>query len=344
MDRWVKNLTLTLGSRYTLDTKHFTGQTAVYGAGAVAACGGSPYGLDPSCAGPTGTTTQYPQQSAHWYNFSPKVTLSYKVADALLYATFSKGYASGVYNVTSPSNPGPAAPETLTDYELGVKSVWFDGRLRVNASAYLYSFQNLQVEVVNFGAEGSTTTLQNAANARAYGFENNLDFAITRELRISTAVNLEHTEYTSFPSFSGVNLALPCTGPANCNPTAALDVTGNQLTHAPEVVLSGGMVYDHDLGGDRGGVHGSLHWYHNGGFWWTAQNGLDGGVRQTAYNVANANAAYTFPGNQWTITAWVSNLTNQYYRSAVLPLSFLGVVAVDAPPRMFGATVTYKTK
>jgi len=43
------------------------------------------------------------------------------------------------------SNPAlPYAPETVTDYEIGAKSDWFERRLRVNLDAYHSDYKNIQ--------------------------------------------------------------------------------------------------------------------------------------------------------------------------------------------------------
>jgi iron complex outermembrane receptor protein len=71
----------------------------------------------------------------------PKLTLTYHFNDdALTYATYSTGFRSGGFNA-----PGVSilsfAPETLTNYEAGFKTSWFDQHLLVNG-AYYYALDH----------------------------------------------------------------------------------------------------------------------------------------------------------------------------------------------------------
>lgn len=66
----------------------------------------------------------------------PKVTLTYHLdPQALVYATYSTGFRSGGYNAPGVSIPEFKA-ETLTNYEGGLKTSWFDKRLILNGDVY----------------------------------------------------------------------------------------------------------------------------------------------------------------------------------------------------------------
>jgi len=102
-------------------------------------------------------------------SFTPKFGLEYQVDPrTLVYASVSRGFKSGTYNLGSPQPP--VNPEKVTDYELGVKSTLFNGKLRANLSAFYYDYKDLQVNRVVV----TSVVLENAANAEIYGLEGEL--------------------------------------------------------------------------------------------------------------------------------------------------------------------------
>jgi iron complex outermembrane receptor protein len=312
---------LTVGGRYTVDKKEFNGlieQTD-----------------DPYAGGNAvvGTPTVIPEMHAQWDKFTPKVTLDYRIGGTLLYATYSEGFKSGTYNVATAATPGPVNPEDLKSYEIGTKSDLMGGRLRVNSSAYYYDYTNLQVQIVSTAGGITTTALQNAADAEAYGVEVNADFALTRDLQITGAMSAEKSKYTRFPDYAGVVPA------AVGNATASIDATGNELSIAPKWVLTAGADYSREVPWG-GKIDTNLNWYFNDGFFWTPQNT----IRQEPYNLVNGFLGYTFPGNLVQLSMWVTNLTNTHYLASGIPISVFGTFVQDSPPRMFGGTITLKFK
>lgn len=86
-------------------------------------------------------------------DFVPKITLSWEVADdKMIYALYSEGFRSGGANRNrTPFTVFPQAfePDKLKNYELGLKSRWWDNRLQVNATLYHGEWENYQIEVVD---------------------------------------------------------------------------------------------------------------------------------------------------------------------------------------------------
>jgi len=81
--------------------------------------------------------------SNSWNDTSPRVVLDYKpVPDVMVYGSATKGYQAGGYNALAPG--AKYDPETVRNYELGVKSELADHRLLLNASVYDYLYSNLQ--------------------------------------------------------------------------------------------------------------------------------------------------------------------------------------------------------
>ena len=76
--------------------------------------------------------------------FSPKGSITYEPSsDLLAYALVSKGYRSGGVNLNIPPlagfpTPATYGPDSLVNYELGVRPSWFNHRLTLDSTAVLY--------------------------------------------------------------------------------------------------------------------------------------------------------------------------------------------------------------
>ncbi|MDI1364432.1 MAG: TonB-dependent receptor, partial [bacterium] len=101
-----------------------------------------------------------------------KFNVSYQVTpDVMVYGLAAKGFRPGGAN----NVPGLASallaygPDSLWNYEAGVKSQWFDRRLTINAAAYQIDWSNMQISATS--ANGAFGYLTNAGTAKIKGFE-----------------------------------------------------------------------------------------------------------------------------------------------------------------------------
>ena len=89
-----------------------------------------------------------------------KFNSSYEFNDDVMgYLTISEGYRRGGLNSGPACEVPPSTgqsfclepdeilikPDTTTNYEIGLRSTWFDGRLQVNAALYLIDWEDIQV-------------------------------------------------------------------------------------------------------------------------------------------------------------------------------------------------------
>ena len=119
----------------------------------------------------------------------PKFNLTYKFTnDAMVYATYSKGYRPGGVNRRTQSPPDPPLstyePDYLTNYEIGYKTTWLDNRLRFNGAFFWEDWKNFQF---SFLGQNSFTIVRNAGSARIKGAEQELEWAPTAGLNINLA-------------------------------------------------------------------------------------------------------------------------------------------------------------
>lgn len=81
----------------------------------------------------------------NWSKVTPRVVLDWRVTDdVMLYASYSEGYKAGGFNSAGEILAPSFDPEEVTNYELGMKSTWFDNTLRVNAAVFSYDYDDLQ--------------------------------------------------------------------------------------------------------------------------------------------------------------------------------------------------------
>jgi iron complex outermembrane receptor protein len=114
----------------------------------------------------------------------PKANVTYKFTpDKLLYATWSKGFRPGGVNRTEAAGVGPYQADFLTNYEVGWKTQWLDRRLRWNGAVFWEDWKNFQF---SFLGPNSLTIIENGGSARIKGIENEIEFAATNNLTLST--------------------------------------------------------------------------------------------------------------------------------------------------------------
>jgi iron complex outermembrane recepter protein len=115
----------------------------------------------------------------------PKVNLTYKITpDKMVYATYSKGFRPGGVNRTAVAGIPAYQADYLTNYEVGWKTQWFNHRLRWNGAAFWEDWKNFQF---SFQGPGGLTIIENGGGARIKGIENEIEFAATNALTLSTS-------------------------------------------------------------------------------------------------------------------------------------------------------------
>lgn len=134
-----------------------------------------------------------------------KVNTSYNITeDVMGYFTWSQGFRRGGANsipVGGQVNIDPRDrffnPDTVDNYEGGIRSTWLDNRLLFNAALFYIDWKDIQVATRT--QTGSIPITANAGSARSKGLEIETRFAATDELTIGGGyafVDAELTEDT----------------------------------------------------------------------------------------------------------------------------------------------------
>ena len=101
-----------------------------------------------------------------------KFSVNYQYnSDLMVYATASQGFRPGGANNTPNLEVGlvPYGPDRVWNYELGVKSSWFDRRLILNAALYQIDWDDIQTSAQTLS--GCCSFILNAGKARIRGLE-----------------------------------------------------------------------------------------------------------------------------------------------------------------------------
>ena len=125
-------------------------------------------------------------------DFIHRLNLTYHITeDHMIYATWSRGFRPGGINRRGTLPPYGA--DTVSNYELGVKTDWLNHRLRVNFALYQLNWSNIQLSFL--GANG-LTEIRNAGNARIRGFEFDVLARPAEGLTMSFGGSYNHAEIT----------------------------------------------------------------------------------------------------------------------------------------------------
>ncbi|MBU6320083.1 MAG: TonB-dependent receptor [Alphaproteobacteria bacterium] len=106
-------------------------------------------------------------------NWSPSVTARFRLSDTLnAYASYGTGFRPGAFNL-SPTTVQtiPYGQETATNYEVGLKGSFFDGRLDANIAAFMMRQEDLLLAMQTSLGGVDRTYLDNVGTANTSGIE-----------------------------------------------------------------------------------------------------------------------------------------------------------------------------
>jgi iron complex outermembrane receptor protein len=328
--RIIEALNVTGGLRFTTETRRLSFLRAATPNGTAASFNDTArWWLPQSVATPlTNSFTSNPTNT--WNNLTWDITPQYEITKSVqAYFRYAHGVKSGGYNTaaTTLSALNVVQPEKLDDFEVGTKTSWFKNRLILNASAFRYNYDNIQVNVVGPLPPTNTAVsyLQNAAAGRVNGAELELDSLPVGNLHVGGSLGLLDTKFTDFHALNG--------GP---------NYSGNQFVRSPHVnsivradyrvALGSGSVPSLVLAGD---------WHYTSRQFHFATNQADPLLQTAAYSLVNARIALVSHDEKLSLTLYADNLTDVRYRAHSLPgaAGSTGDVAIWADPLTIGVSL-----
>ncbi|MCW0199427.1 TonB-dependent receptor [Sphingopyxis sp.] len=268
------------------------------------------------------------------------LSLDYHVADrVLLYAAHRRGFRGGGVNTNVPANliQGSYAPETVTDYEGGIKSDWRVGGMtgRFNFSYFRANISDFQASAVAAlplpgGGTLNSSIVANAAKAHTEGFE--AELAITPVRGLTFTANYERFK-GRFDKFDG-----PPGFPAG-------DLLSYQF-NTPKYTLNLNGRYDIDLPaglGDRIGL--SVNLYRRSRTLISTTQGLPNQYNmEPAFNVVDLRAEWKRVADTPVDAAlFVKNVGDTRYRVGMSNSASVFSLATSfyGDPRTYGLQLRY---
>jgi iron complex outermembrane receptor protein len=142
-----------------------------------------------------------------WDNITPKLGVQWNFSESgQMYGFWSKGYRSGGFNFRNAKPffipPGPTREEENNTYEIGLKTDFADGRVRLNVAAFYNEITDMQREL-NIGDQ-QVIVLQatlNAGDVTIQGAEVDLVALLTDTFSINASVGVQDGEYDRIDPF-----------------------------------------------------------------------------------------------------------------------------------------------
>ena len=320
---------------------------------------GNPVPINPALASnPNGI----PDRDDSFSQFQPKVTLNWATTDNInLYASYGVGFRSGGFNSVGTEdllnfwfNSGYGGPGELVDaeiivtddydkevsttYEIGLKSDLFDNRLRLNAAEFRNDVEDNQFFEFFAGPFGILRTVTTIDEMNVQGIEADFQWLATEGLTLYGGIGLLDSEIEK-------------------NKNRPLS-EGNDVPQAPETTGNLGAEWVFPLG-DIDLVT-RLDWQYVGETWFHT---LQGEQTPTIWNfLFNAPGAFAqdfskssrdaydtlnlrvgLEAENWTVTAWGRNITDEEYLQEVIPTpEFGGSFNHQSGLRSYGVDFSYR--
>ncbi|MCP1472315.1 iron complex outermembrane receptor protein [Sphingobium sp. OAS761] len=262
-----------------------------------------------------------------------KVGLDYDIPGlGLAYAAVSTGYKAGGFNDGCVAGSGIGCtltdaalyynPETLTNYEAGVK-FRVSNAFRFNAAAFHYAYNSLQVSQL-VSVPVPATLISNAAKAKVDGFEFESTLKPSENDTFELGYTYTNARYSSFfPDAAN-------------RPTFSL--AGRQLDHAPKNVVTAAYTHSFPLG-NGGRIEAGVRSRMSSEYFILDLNNLSQ-FRQPAFTKTDATLTYTAPSDSYYVQGFVQNIENNITVANAVSGIAAGVT-IEAP-RLYGVRAGFK--
>jgi iron complex outermembrane receptor protein len=237
----------------------------------------------------------------------------------LTYATIATGFKGGGIGPRPfiATQARPFGQETLTSYEIGAKTDFFDSRLRVNASAFFNKYKDIQLTLLSCPAfspgPGFPCALPaNAGDADVKGIELEVNAEPVDGLNLDASVSTLDFEYTALDPSTGLT-------------------TDDVAPFTPELKWSVGVQYVFKLG-ENGTLTPRIDVSYQEELFANADNSPFN--KTDSYTLANVRLAWQNANQDLTIALEGTNITDEYYLQNRFDLTAGGAGAVkDLPGR-----------
>lgn len=257
--------------------------------------------------------------------------------DMSLFARFANGFRAQTIqgrDVAFEGSPSVADAETINSFEVGIKSDLLDRTLRLNAAAFYYQIDDMQLSAI--GGGNNFTALVNADKGVGYGFEIDTQWLATDSLTFTAGYSYNHTEIkdgslTAQPCGSTADYAGNCTVRDTMLEGNLAVVDGNPFPQAPESIFNFTARYTIEAGNDGEffiftdwAFQGKTNLFLYDAVEFTTKDNMEGGLRIGYEN---------YVGN-YTIALFGRNITNEDNVKGAI--DFNNLTGIMNEPRVWG--------
>ncbi len=287
---------------------------------------------------------QYYTANYKGFNVSGDANVSWRVApDVLIYAVASRSFKSGGLNlnglpaladgVTPALALAQVKPESVTHFEGGVKTQFWDRRITANLTAYHTDIKDYQTTVSN-GAIGIVRGYLANADVRIQGVEG--EFSIRPNARFTAYLNFAYNDgiFTRFPD---APVAPEFTG----GTAQSVDISGARFPGVSKWSLAWGGEANVPVGANGAQIYVGADASYRSSY---SSNATPSPYFLVdAYSIANFRAGYRDDSNL-NVFAWVKNaFDTQYFEFLSNQPGNNGLVVGQlGDPRTYGVTVAKK--
>ena len=207
----------------------------------------------------------------------------------MAYASASKGYKAGGFNISLsvPEELRQYEPESLWNYELGIKGRFLDKKLLLSASFFYMDRRDMQISTSTQLDPNDPLTfiflIDNAAEGSNSGIETDLQYQLSDNWRLTSGLGLLNTD---IKSYSGTDQTL----------------LGREQAHAPSYNYALGLEYQNQDG-----------WFAHVDFTGKDEFYFSNSHQQQSTPYELLNAKVGFETEQWAVYFWGKNLTDEIY-------------------------------
>jgi outer membrane receptor protein involved in Fe transport len=369
LDLIPKRLTITAGTRYSKTESTEVG--SAIGSFGCKIFTGSPPPPNPCINHNNGANLSSLGLDTTVSGWHSRANLSFKITDdALVYYTWSQGFRVGGFNRpnsvegASPLAPGLApyqkqalahggwvppvdyGDDTLTNNEVGWKTMWLDKSLQWNGAVYQEDWKNVQIAIFDPGVTGNLTFSTNGGNYRVRGVETSIAWRATRSLTLDAGAAWNHTELVKEAPFVWADgtpidftTLTDSKGNALSNPGGAV---GSPLAASPPFMGNARARYDWTVNSYNPFVQvGVVHQAHS--FATADKLTLDLQGNSIAYELpafTTYDASIGVGKDAWVVTAYGENLSDERAQLYANYRQWYKAVTTNRP-RTFGLRFTY---
>ena len=285
-----------------------------------------------------------PGETVSWDKTIGHIGIEYTpVENRLFYGRLSTGYRAGSFNYDegSPNTPpvptDPVEEETNINYELGVKGIFADDRLRLTAAVYYSDIENYQILLTQEVPPGflqphhispNTEYTDNVDGTELSGFELSAEYRLSEQWRVDGYYNYQDSSLGphsaairgnpdndflihEYVTLAGEPMSRPYPEPE--------DVTGNRLPMQPTHKAALTLVHERAL--TAGGRLQLLSTLSYTGSRYPDIGNLDF-YKMPAYERWDLRARWISANDAWSVTAYVQNVTDEIGLVQFVPVSY----------------------